>query len=177
MNDKKTSWQRSFEAFAGPGIHQPSSMMRVTEAEARTILERLDAFCWQAPVYVGAGRHAGYSVCNARDAWATVLLHDGAMVGFYAGSQLWIAKAHRGYGLSTPLIVAAADHRGGSSVPPGIVFQGYTPTGVLVHQAAHSHAVLTAVAAGLPVPAEVLDELQQREGRLAQPGQPSSCLS
>ena len=47
MNDKKTSWQRTFEAFAGSGIHQPSNMMRVTESEARyarlLIVDRLPA--------------------------------------------------------------------------------------------------------------------------------------
>lgn len=169
MNDKKTSWQRTFEAFAGPGIHRPSDMMRVTESEARTILEQLAALDWLPPVYVGAGRHAGYVVANATKGWTTALFRQGAVAGFYAGSSLWIARAHRGRGLSTPLIVAAAEQRGGSILPPGVVFQGYTPAGVFAHRAAHCHAVLTAAAAGLPVPAEVLAEMQHGECRPLQP--------
>lgn len=169
MNEKKKSWQRTFEAFAGPGIHRPSNMMRVTESEARTILANLADMQWQPPAYVGAGRHAGYIVCNATETWTTALFHHGDIVGVYAASSLWIARPHRGCGLSTPLILAAADHRGGSILPPGVIFQGYTPTGVLAHRSAHSHAVVTAVAAGQAVPAEVLDEMNRSDGRLYEP--------
>ena len=159
MNNKKASWQRTFEAFAGIGIHQPSNMMRVTESEARTILANLTDMQWRGVAHAGAGRHAGYTVRNASETWTTALFRDDAIVGFYAGSHLWIARPHRSQGLSTPLILAAAEHRGGGIVPPGVAFQGYTPTGVIAHRAAHRHAVLTAMAAGKTVPAEVLAEL------------------
>lgn len=166
MNDKKHPWQRTFRAFAGPGIDHPSDMMRVTEAEARTILARLAAQEWLAPVHAGVGRHAGYTVSNATSGCCTALFHDDTAIGFYAESYLWIAREHRGRGLSTPLILAAAEQRDGTTLPAGVVFQGYTAAGVAAHRAAHSHAILTAVAGGLPVPAAVLAEMHV-QGRIA----------
>ncbi|MBS1191750.1 MAG: hypothetical protein H6R10_3542 [Rhodocyclaceae bacterium] len=153
-------WQKTFLAFAGPGIRRPSESMRVTDIDAEGILEDLAARDWQTPVYVGTGRHAGYTLCHAAGAWCTALFHGRALVGFYADSYLWIAASHRGRSLSTPLILAAADQRGGTILPPGIALQGYTAASVAVHLAAHRHAVRTALAKGLPVPAEVLEEIR-----------------
>jgi hypothetical protein len=83
-------------------------------------------------------------------------LFDGdGVVGFYAGSYLWLAREHRGIGLSTPLILAAAEQRGGTVLPPGVVMQGYCRAGLVAHRTAHRHAVTMAIAAGLPVPADV----------------------
>lgn len=162
MNDNKdTPWQRTFEAFAGRGIHHPSDTMRVGESEARTLLADLAALEWAAPACAGAG----YLVRNATRSWSTALFQAGKVVGFYAGSSLWIAPAHRGRGMSSPLILAAATHRGGTVLPPGVVFQGYTAAGLAAHRAAHRLAVLTALAGGLPVPEAVLAELR----RLGQP--------
>lgn len=175
MNNNNAPWQRTFLAFAGPGIHRPSNMMRVTESEARTILGQLADLQWRGTAYEGAGRHAGYRVRNAAETWTTALFQGETIVGFYAGSHLWIARAHRGQGLSTPLILAAAAHRGGGIVPPGVAFQGYTPTGVLAHRAAHQHAVLTAVAAGLPVPQAVLAELASHGEQAVQVPDKGSC--
>lgn len=158
MNNHQAPWQRTFEAFAGPGIYKPSDMMRVSDAEAQVLLPGLRLLPWQEPAYRGTGRHGGYSIRNTDDAWATALFHGSEMVGFYAGSSLWISQAHRGLGLSTPLIVEAACRRGGTTLPAGVVFQGYTPVGVIAHRAAHRHAVLTALAQGLPVPAAVREE-------------------
>lgn len=160
MNDQKEPWQRRFEAFAGRGIRHPSDMMRVTASEAASLLVDLSVQDWLAPVYAGAGRHAGYTVCNAAETCSTALFHARAIVGFYAGSSLWIARDHRGLGLSTPLILAAAGQRGGVILPAGVVVQGYTPAGLAAHRSAHNHAVLTAVAEGLPVPAAVLGEMR-----------------
>lgn len=176
MNEMKAPWQRTFEAFAGPGIHRPSDMMRVSESEARALLPGVIAQDWQAPVFVGADRHGGYIVGNGTETWSTGLFHAGALVGFYAASSLWIAKAHRGLGLSTPLILAAAAHRGGTILPPGVVFQGYTAAGVAAHRSAHSHAVLTAVAEGLPVPTAVIAEMQRNGQGLSRPDAPFACL-
>jgi len=176
MNERNAPWQRTFAAFAGHGIHQPSDMMRVTESEARTLLARLACLDWQAPVYAGAGRHAGYSVRNATQTCASALFHTGQIVGFYAGSSLWIAKEQRGLGLSTPLILAAAGQRGGSILPAGVVFQGYTAAGVAAHRSAHSHAVLTALTEGLAVPATVLAEVQPNDPPLPLPAGPCTCL-
>lgn len=162
MNNK-APWQRTFRAFAGPGIDRPSDMMRVSEREAAGRLAELAALAWREPIPAGSGRHAVYALRNAADSWCTTLFQGDSMVGFYAGSYLWIAPAHRGLGLSTPLILAAADHRGGGTLPPGVVFQGYTAGGVAAHRSAHRHAVLTALAEGLPVPPPVLAEIRAQD--------------
>ncbi len=175
MNNK-ASWQRSFLSFAGPGIHQPSDMMRVGESEALGILADLGVLNWQAPVYEGSGRHVGYRICNACAACCTALFFYDQLVGFYAGSSLWIAREHRRQGLSTPLILAAAVQRGGAILPPGVVVQGYTGAGLLAHRSAHSHAVLTAVAEGLPVPVEILAEIGRQAEDLAGLTPDISCL-
>lgn len=163
MNDKKEPWQRTFEDFAGSGIDNPSEMMAVSSGEAATILAELADEEWLPPAHAGEGRNAGYTVCNAAHSWDTALFHAGRIVGFYAGSVLWIAKAHRGLGLDVPLILAAADHRGGSVLPPGVVFQGYKAAAINAHRAAHRHAIATALAKGLPVPAAVLEELRREQ--------------
>jgi hypothetical protein len=148
-------WQKTFRAFAGPGIDHPSDSMRVSDDEAAARLAEFGQLEWSAPVYVGTGRHAGYTIHHAGDACITALFDADGIVGFYAGSYLWIAGDRRGEGLSTPLILAAAEQRGGSVLPPGVVVQGYTRAGLVAHRRAHRHAVATAIAAGLPVPAEV----------------------
>jgi len=166
-------WQKTFRAFAGPGIDRPSSAMRVDDDEAAAILADLAQAEWSAPAYVGSGRHAGYVIHHARQRCVTALFDADGMVGFYAGSYLWIAGEHRGLGLSTPLILAAAGQRGGSVLPPGVVVQGYTPAGLVAHRRAHRHAVMAATAAGLPVSAAVLAGIKTaaRSGS----GQPASA--
>lgn len=167
MSDNKAPWQRTFRAFAGPGVDFPSEMMRVSAREAAAIRADLTARKWLSPVHVGEGRHAGYSVCNSVDSWSSALFQNGSMVGFYAGSALWIAKAHRELGLEVPLILAAAEHRGGTVLPPGVVSQGYTAACIAAHRSAHRHAIATALARGLLVPAVVLDEIRSEQAALA----------
>jgi hypothetical protein len=157
----KAIWQRTFADFAGPGIDQPSDMMRVTDGEAHALLADLAGFDWLLPTFSGTDRHLGYHIGNAANAWCTAVFHAEEIVGFYCGSYLWIDRAHRKSGLSTPLILAAAEQRGGSILPPGVVHQGYTAIGIEAHRKAHRHAVLTALAAGLPVPAMVRDQLRR----------------
>jgi len=127
---------KTFRAFAGPGIDHPSATLRVDDDEAAAILGDLDGVEWSAPVYVGSGRHAGYVIHHAHQKSVTALFAADGIVGFYAGSYLWIAPEHRGRGLSTPLILAAAARRGGTVLPPGIVVQGYSPAGLAAHRAA-----------------------------------------
>jgi len=153
-------WQRTFLAFAGPGIAHPSNSLRVSDGEAASILARLATCTWTPPVHIGTGRHAGYTIHHARDACITALFSADGIAGFYAGSYLWIAGKHRGIGLSTPLILAAAEQRGGTIMPPGVVLQGYTPVGLAAHRAAHAHAVLTALASGVELPLKVVQELK-----------------
>ncbi|MGE5470458.1 MAG: hypothetical protein ACM3X0_06650 [Bacteroidota bacterium] len=165
----KAIWQRSFAAFAGPGIDRPAAMMRVSDEEAHARLAELAVFDWLPAVYTGSGRHLGYRVCNATNSWSTAIFYAEDIVGFYCGSYLWIARPHRKAGLSTPLILAAATQRGGSIMPPGVVHQGYTAEGVAVHRQAHRHAVQAALAAGLPVPAAVIKEARLDDDELASP--------
>lgn len=156
-------WQRTFAAFAGPGIDQPSDMMRVTDGEAHALLADLATFDWLAATFTGKGQHLGYRVCNAANAWCTAVFHAEEIVGFYCGSYLWIDRTHRKSGLSTPLILAAAEQRGGSILPPGVVHQGYTAIGIEAHRKAHRQAVQMALAAGQPVPTTVRNELQRAD--------------
>ena len=160
----KQIWQNNFATFAGPGIHQPSNLMRVTDEEATRLLAELVDLRWQAPVFLNNGWQTGYRICHADHGWNTALLHGQTMIGFYAGSYLWITPEYRGCGLSTPLILAAAEQRGGSVMPPGIVCQGYTPRGLDAHRTAHRSAVLAALAARLPVPSSIVDEIHQHPG-------------
>lgn len=149
-------WQKTFRAFAGPGIDHPSDSMRVSDDDAAARLAEFGQLEWSAPVHVGSGIHAGYTIHHAQAACVTALFGADGIVGFYAGSYLWIDRAHRGIALSTPLILAAAGQRGGSVLPPGVVVQGYTRAGLIAHRRAHRQAVVAANAAGLQVPLAVL---------------------
>lgn len=155
-----TVWEKSFAAFAGPGIDYPSETVRLGNEEAARLLIKVQTLTWQTPSWTGGGRHLGYHICNASQACSTALFAGEKIVGFYHGSYLWLASAQRGTGLSTPLILVAAEQRDGSSMPPGVMYQGYTLTSLAAHRAAYCHAVLTALAEGLPVPANVLAALR-----------------
>ena len=152
-------WQRTFAAFAGPGIAHPSDALRVTDDEAAALLADIAGRPWLPAVHVGSGRHRGYAIRHTPDYGVTALFCEDAIVGFYAGSYLWIDRHHRGRGLSTPLILAAAAVRDGTVLPPGVVVQGFSPVGLAAHRAAHQHAVLTAIAKGQAVPEAVRAEL------------------
>lgn len=86
------------------------------------------------------------------------LFHEGELVGFYEGPNLWIDPAHRGKGLATPLIVAAAWLRGGGVLPEGVAEQGYSPAGMLAHVSAHLKAAVHAAHNGETVPPGILEE-------------------
>lgn len=132
--------------------------MRVDDDEAAELLERLAGLDWLPPSTV-LGR---YAIRQATTGYSTALFRDSGIVGFYHGSYLWIAAPHRGAGLSTPLILAAAEQRGGGCLPPGVVQQGYSRAGLAAHRAAHASAIRTALAQGWPVPAAVRAELSAR---------------
>lgn len=137
-------WQRTFLAFAGSGIHHPSETMRVSDGEAADLLAGMAGTAWGKPLPV-EGRHPGYSLRHAPEGSLTALFYGTAMVGFYAGSYLWIAGEHRGRRLSVPLILAAAEARGGTVLPPGISVQGYTVAGLAAHRAAYQQMLLRAL--------------------------------
>ena len=129
--------------------------MRVTDSDAADLLEQLAGLAWQAP-QPAAGR---YTIRQATGVCSTALCLGERIVGFYHGSYLWIGANHRRAGLSIPLILAAAQQRGGGCLPPGVVQQGYSRAGLAAHRAAHASAIRTALAAGHPVPPAVLAEL------------------
>jgi GNAT superfamily N-acetyltransferase len=160
-------WEMSFAEFAGPGIHHPSDSMRVDDDEAKLIVADLAVSEGVPTMLRPVGRQGRYVLGQVAGAAHTLLLADKRIVGFYAGSYLWIDRAHRGHGLSRPLILAAARHRAGRALPPGVVFQGYTGAGLAAHRSAHARAVGAAIAAGLPVPAPVQFEWQAQTARCA----------
>ncbi len=171
-HDPMAPWQRTFAQFAGPGIAHPSSSLEVDNAEAAAIVHRLQACRWGEPLWAGAGNRAGYRVLPADEPGTVGLFRGAELVGFYAGGYLWIAAAHRRRGLSTPLILGAAQQRGGGILPPGVVLVGYTPASLAAHRAAHVEAVLTALASGLPVPVAVRAELGYASAGVVAPVQP-----
>ncbi len=153
-------WTKTFAQFAGPGIRHPSDTMRVDDAEAATIVAELAAHGHVPTILRPTGRNRTYAVGHVAGAPHSLLLADKRIVGFYVGPYLWIAKEHRGHGLATPLILTAAESRGGTVLPPGVVVQGFTGRGLRAHRAAHRHAVRAALAAGQPVPSAVVAELE-----------------
>lgn len=167
-------WQRTFPAFAGPGIAHPSDTLRVGDGEAAVIIAGLATKSWAAPVYFGGGRHREYTIAHAHEGCVTALFGADGIIGFYASSYLWIAMEHRGMGLSTPLILAAATQRGGTVIPPGVVLQGYTPAGLAAHRSAHRHAVLDALARGCKLPPAVRRELEASGNEAKRPAHVAS---
>jgi len=132
--------------------------MRVSDDEAASLLKHLTGLTWQAP-QTALGR---LTIRQATTGYSSALFQDERIVGFYHGSYLWIAARQRGAGLSIPLILAAAEQRGGGCLPPGIVQQGYSRAGLAAHRAAHCSAIRTAQAQGRAVPPAVLAELSAR---------------
>jgi GNAT superfamily N-acetyltransferase len=153
-------WQRTFRAFAGPGVAQPSDSLSVSADEAAAWLVDLADRSWSVSEAAGVGRLAAFTIRHTDDGQHTALFNNERMIGFYAASYLWIAPAWRGRGLSTPLILAAAKQRGGGIMPRGVVLQGYSHSGLAAHRAAHAWAVQAALTLGLPVPAEVRSEVE-----------------
>jgi hypothetical protein len=99
-----------------------------------------------------------YRIARLKNGRDVVLLFDDGSgdlepVGQYTGDSLNIVPAHRGLGLSAPLILAAAEARGGTPEA-----REYTPPGHAAHRAAHRFVVAWAVEQGLEVPDEVLSD-------------------
>ena len=112
---------------------------------------------------VAGEAEGGYRIVHLDD-WepaGTVILVSPAeqMCGFYMDSQCWIDLEHRGKGLSTPMILAAADILGGSPVRDNEGCPvGFSEAGYRAHMAAHAFAVQEAVRNDLDVPQRVLAE-------------------
>ena len=103
--------------------------------------------------------HDGYSICEIEgynpEGTFALLDPNGKPVGFYTSAQCWIDEEHRGKGLSTPLILAAADFHGGCPTEntQGL---GFSYAGYAAHIAAHRAAVIEAFEKGKKVPEDNL---------------------
>lgn len=120
-----------------------------------------------APIWI-AGKYEISPVADQdfEPAATTLLRHDGRTIGFYAGGMCWIDPEHRGYYLSTPLIVAANIVAG--AVPYDTAGgMGFSSAGIAAHEAAHRWTVLRAIEAGLPVPGDVAAAVELTEGQRA----------
>jgi hypothetical protein len=129
--------EAAYNAFLGHGCTMPSDAFAVTDEDAEEILELLREADPAAPVWEAGG----YSICTAEDSESSsvLLFYDREVVGFYEGSCLWIDAAHRGIGLSTPLILAAAIDRGGNQptvLPRDVEMHGYSVAGLAAHERA-----------------------------------------
>lgn len=84
---------------------------------------------------------------------------DGSVCGFYLDAQCWIDPEHRGAGLSTPMILAAAELLGGSPVRPNDGCPvGFSEAGHKAHLAAHAASVAWAARRGIRLPEAVAAE-------------------
>lgn len=132
--------------------------------EAAFILEILDEVEWTEPVCqfgeYTIRQHTGWS-----EGANVGLFHDGKLVGFYEGPNLWVHPDYRGHGLAVPLILSAARLRGGTVLPEGIEAQGYSPAGLLAHTTAHLQSLLCALRNNEPIPEDVLKEFNIRDAR------------
>ncbi|MCE6959296.1 hypothetical protein LAZ40_09550 [Cereibacter sphaeroides] len=106
--------------------------------------------CWTGSTALPrTSRHQGYEIRELPE-WepeGTLVLFapGGVPCGFRMGALTWIDEAHRGRGLSTPLILAAADRMGGPLAEEPC---GYSPAGHAAHAAAHRAAVEEAIDEG-----------------------------
>ena len=128
--------------FLGGGAIMPAPRFAVTDDDAADLLEVL-ACC-----KVGGATwcDGDYLVAPASDTESSsiLLLYGNGVVGFYEGSCLWIHESHRGKGLATPLILAAALDRSGERgrncaltvLPRDVDMHGYSPAGLAAHDRA-----------------------------------------
>lgn len=114
------------------------------------------------PVWTGDG----YAVREIKDfepeGTFVLVAPDRSLCGFYMDAQVWVDPAHRGKGLSSRLILAAADFHGGSPTR-NTMGLGFSEAGYRAHLAAHRLAVAEARAEGKPVPQDA-DEEQDLAG-------------
>ena len=129
----------------------------MSDEEAEFMLEILGEVDWSDPVC-----EFGAFTLRQHSAWtegANVgLFHDGKIVGFYEGLNLWVHPDYRRQGLAIPLILMAARLRGGSVLPDGVDAQNYSPAGLLAHTTAHLQALLCAIKKNESIPQDVLNE-------------------
>jgi GNAT superfamily N-acetyltransferase len=129
----------------------------MSDEEAEFMLEILGEVQWSDPVC-----EFGAFTLRQHSAWtegANVgLFHDGKIVGFYEGLNLWVHPDYRRQGLAIPLILMAARLRGGSVLTDGAEAQNYSPAGLLAHTTAHLQALLCAIKKNETIPQDVLNE-------------------
>jgi hypothetical protein len=153
-------WEMSQADFVGPYL----------ESEQFTIDGRADEdydWLWDCaadprglrpPVWVGDGYQVRELIDVEPEGTFALLAPGGQPCGFYMDGQAWIDPEHRGKGLSSRLILAAAEFHGGSPIVDAPCGLGFSSAGLAAHRAAHALAVREAHAAGKPVPGDVLAE-------------------
>ncbi|WP_439814532.1 hypothetical protein [Zavarzinia sp. CC-PAN008] len=111
---------------------------------------------------------ADYSIATISDQRPMVLAYhsaSGRVAGGYVGGNLWVVPEHRMQHLGAEIVRVAA-----GLWPSPLDFRGsYSKAGLATHCAAHRVAVISALDAGIRVPAEVLadyPELAHRPPRL-----------
>lgn len=153
-------WQLTFDEFVGPTLISDKFEIHGRhdidyEALWETVRDRQSI---RPPIRLSPD---GFSICEIDDfepSGSFVLLApDGRPCGFYMDAQCWVDPEHRGRGLSTLLISAAADWHGGSPTNNRCGL-GFSPAGIAAHRAAHRSLVLEAFTAGENVPEAVLRE-------------------
>lgn len=151
-------WEMTIDEFTGPAmVAEKFSIDGRKDEDYETLwIYAEDQDCLRPAVW-GSDSYSIHEIEDYHPEGTFVLLYNGKPVGFYTDAQCWIDVAHRGKGLSTPLILAAADFHGGSPTQNewGL---GFSDAGYKAHQAAHRHAVVEAVKKGKPVPQEVASE-------------------
>lgn len=143
-------------------LSETSVEYAMDDDEAKFTLEILEGVEWGEPVC----RLGEYAI-RTHGAWAeggnVGLFQGGRLIGFYEGPNLWIDPGYRGHGLAVPLILAAANLRGGTVLPPGFDSQGYSPAGMMAHATAHLQTLLCAIKNKTPIPEAVLREYNIRD--------------
>lgn len=138
-------------------LSDTSPEFAMDDDEAEFMLEILKEVEWSEPLC-----EFGEFTLRQHNAWtegANVgLLHEGKIIGFYEGLNLWVDPDYRRRGLAIPLILLVAKLRGGSVLPEGVDGQNYSPAGLMAHTTAHLQALLCAIKRNEAIPPEVLAE-------------------
>jgi GNAT superfamily N-acetyltransferase len=125
-------------AFLGAGGEMPAPVYAVSDDEAQDILDILRSVADRRPIW-SSGVYT-IAVDDYSESSSLVLSHRDEIIGFYEGSCLWLDERHRGKGLSTPLILAAATERSRDSrptvLPTDVDCHGYSPAGLAAHEKA-----------------------------------------
>jgi GNAT superfamily N-acetyltransferase len=148
----------TFDKFIGPHMVSPAFDLDGRDEDSEVYWESADTAlepCWS---------EGGYSVRRLPDFEPpnTFILFapDGEACGWYSDAMCWVDEAHRGRGLSTQLILAAANFLKGRPIRPDPGPIGFSEAGYAAFRVAHRSSVASALAEGLKVPERVRAEFE-----------------